>query len=112
MQSACYTRSGGALSCSTCHDPHARASSDVPAYEAVCLSCHGPGSKSKQVACPISPAAKCIDCHMPRRELGGNSRFTDHWIRKPDPAAAPGGDRPPAAAVPAADPAALARAAR
>ena len=42
----------------------------------------GPGQK----ACPISPAANCVGCHMPRREVPGNGRFTDHWIRKPAPA--------------------------
>ena len=34
MQSACYTRSEGALSCVNCHDPHSRAATDRASYEA------------------------------------------------------------------------------
>ena len=40
MQSKCYTRSAGGFSCVTCHDPHARASSDRASYDAKCLDCH------------------------------------------------------------------------
>ena len=79
--SACYAKGFGGLRCTTCHDPHDRASSDHARYEAACLSCHQ--SAGAQKACPVSPASNCVECHMPRREVGGNGRFTDHWIRKP-----------------------------
>ena len=82
--SACYARGLGGLRCISCHDPHDRISTDRVAYEAVCLSCHSADSKPKPRICPTSPASKCIDCHMPRREISGNGWFTDHWIRKPD----------------------------
>jgi hypothetical protein len=79
VQSTCYLRSQGALSCVTCHDPHARASTDRPSYEASCLSCHqGP----TRTPCPVSPSNGCIDCHMPRREVGRGMMMTDHWIRR------------------------------
>src|SRR6185312_11207376 len=78
MQSACYRKSQGALSCVTCHDPHSRLSTARPAYEAACLSCH---SGPSQTACPVSPKAGCIDCHMPKRETAPHLMFTDHWIR-------------------------------
>jgi hypothetical protein len=81
--SACYAGGQGNLRCTTCHDPHDRASSDHSHYEAACLSCHR--SAQAQKACPISPAANCVGCHMPRREVRGNGVFTDHWIRKPAP---------------------------
>ncbi len=81
--SACYAKGVGGLRCTTCHDPHDRASSDHSHYEAACLSCHQ--SAQPQKACPISPAANCVGCHMPRREVRGNGIFTDHWIRKPTP---------------------------
>jgi hypothetical protein len=81
--SACYAKGVGGLRCTTCHDPHDRASSDHSNYEAACLSCHR--SAQAQKACPISPAANCVGCHMPRREIRGNGVFTDHWIRKPTP---------------------------
>ena len=78
MQSACYTRTGGGLSCSTCHDPHARPSTDRASYEAVCLSCHaGP----KKTTCPVDPKVGCVECHMPRRDTTRGMMFTDHWIR-------------------------------
>jgi len=78
MQSKCYTQSAGGLSCVTCHDPHARASSDRTSYEAVCLECH---RATPQTICSVSPERGCIDCHMPRRDSGQKILFTDHWIR-------------------------------
>jgi Cytochrome c554 and c-prime len=78
MQSACYNRTGGGLSCSTCHDPHARPSTDTAAYEAVCLSCHGGPEKT---ACRVDPKGGCIGCHMPLRDTTRGMKFTDHWIR-------------------------------
>lgn len=78
LQSKCYTRTAGGLSCSACHDPHARASRDTTAYEAVCLSCH---RIAPRAICPVSPRAGCLDCHMPPVDSGHGLLFTDHWIR-------------------------------
>jgi hypothetical protein len=78
MQSACYKKSPGRLSCSTCHEPHARTSTDLAEYEAVCLSCHqGPSQR----LCKVSPSAGCVGCHMPRRDASRGMMMTDHWIR-------------------------------
>jgi hypothetical protein len=90
--SACYANGLSGLRCTTCHDPHDRASSDRRHYEAACLSCHG--SAPTQKACLVSPAANCTGCHMPRREVLGNGIFTDHWIRKPSPTPRGGADPP------------------
>jgi hypothetical protein len=54
MQSACYRKSEGALSCVTCHDPHSRASTNRAEYEAQCLSCHHGPAKTQ---CRVSPKA-------------------------------------------------------
>jgi len=78
MQSACYQKSQGTLSCTTCHDPHARTSTDLPAYDAICLSCHqGP----ERTACNISPVTGCVGCHMPKRDASRGMMMVDHWIR-------------------------------
>jgi hypothetical protein len=87
--SACYTKSDGALSCTTCHDPHSRTSKDTASYEETCLACHGhtPRARPAEVvtACPVNPRGGCIECHMPLRAPSkAGLRFTDHWIRKPD----------------------------
>jgi hypothetical protein len=90
MQSKCYRRSAGALSCVTCHDSHARASSDLASYDAKCLECHGghlltatPTSSvpTSGVVCSVSPRERCVECHMPRVDSGQNILFSDHWIR-------------------------------
>jgi hypothetical protein len=77
MQSKCYRESRGALSCVTCHDPHARVSTNPAAYEAACLACH---QHPARATCPVSPRAGCIGCHMPRRDAGQKVLFVDHWI--------------------------------
>ncbi len=104
LQSRCYRESGGGFSCVTCHDPHARASSDRPAYNATCRSCHGgdskdsgssvgdpngrPAATAQGLPCPREPSGDCIGCHMPRVHTGQGVLFADHWIRvgpRPDP---------------------------
>jgi predicted CXXCH cytochrome family protein len=78
MQSRCFKQSEGALNCVSCHDPHARPSTDLTSYEAVCLGCHqAPGRRD----CPVSPRSGCIDRHMPRLDAGQGVKFADHWIR-------------------------------
>ena len=41
-KSRCFTASGGALTCLTCHDPHRRVDPElrVEHFRAACLSCH------------------------------------------------------------------------
>jgi hypothetical protein len=78
MQSACFLKSEGRLNCSTCHDPHARSSTDLMAYQARCLDCHGQASRT---ACPVNPTEGCVGCHMPRRDVGRGMMMSDHWIR-------------------------------
>ncbi len=78
--SKCFTESGGTLSCTKCHDPHAK--SDPRSHRAACLGCHqptdcGPGHGSK-------PDAACADCHMRQGDTSDipHVQFTDHFIRK------------------------------
>jgi predicted CXXCH cytochrome family protein len=94
MQSRCYLESGGSFSCVTCHDPHARASTDRTAYNAICLRCHTGDAEADTHApaggatvgrsgspCPRSPRVGCVDCHMPRVDAGQFYLVSDHWIR-------------------------------
>ncbi len=51
LQSRCFRESRGAFSCVTCHDPHARASTDRVAYNTTCRSCHsGEGYCASSIA--------------------------------------------------------------
>jgi hypothetical protein len=74
-QSACFRKSGGALSCITCHDPHERPSNDEAAYNARCRNCHG---QSRHPAADLG--SDCVACHMPRVSPQAYLRFTNHWI--------------------------------
>lgn len=93
MKSACFVKSGEALSCSTCHDPHTDVSTDKQHYEKVCLSCHSaragvqPVSQNltKGRSCPVNPRTDCVACHMPPRRIFKDSPvptyLADHFIR-------------------------------
>lgn len=116
LQSRCFRESGGAFSCVTCHDPHARASTDRASYVAVCLSCHDgrrtspggpppqptarPPGKARRTApghpCPVQPRGDCVECHMPRVDAGQHVLFADHWIRlrRPGDSTGPRGPAP------------------
>jgi tetratricopeptide (TPR) repeat protein len=110
--SRCYTESRGALSCTTCHDPHRDAETSPGYYDAKCLACHTPGGPAPpahaeadgarpltlddampRTPCTVSPSEGCVGCHMPAREnVLPHTRFTDHFIRvHPVGEAAPGG---------------------
>jgi tetratricopeptide (TPR) repeat protein len=96
--SRCFTESGDALDCVTCHDPHQNVATSSAHYEARCLSCHagavrsarlparperaGNADASRQTPCPINPKEGCIACHMPAvKNVIPHTSFTDHFIR-------------------------------
>jgi hypothetical protein len=94
QRSRCY-QSSPAMSCATCHDPHApRQESKVQAavsYSAACLKCHQwtACGQSKRLGHAI--VNNCIDCHMPVEatnvivsETAGSTlqaRLRNHWIK-------------------------------
>ena len=85
--SQCFQKSGGALSCLTCHDPHERHRRDDPAYyRQKCVGCHNGGTHPPKAVCQEQRPSDCVGCHMPRvavpRRSGKEShlRFSNHWI--------------------------------
>jgi hypothetical protein len=102
IASRCFRESRGGFSCVTCHDPHARASSDRGSYLAVCGSCHPADRAAVPPAghagnpCPVAPRGDCVACHMPRVDAGQHVLFADHWIRVRRPGEPAGPIRGPA----------------
>jgi tetratricopeptide (TPR) repeat protein len=90
-QSRCFLKSGGALSCLTCHDPHRRVpeneSERAAHFRAACLSCHRQTLKA-HAGEPARLEGDCVSCHMPKRRTQDviHVVMTDHLIRR-----APGG---------------------
>jgi len=87
-QSVCNIRSGDAMSCTSCHDPHHEpaASERVSYYRGKCLACHG----TKFASTHHSEQPDCTACHMPSSlSLDvAHTEVTDHRIpRKPSSAA-------------------------
>jgi hypothetical protein len=73
MASACFQKSGK-LSCATCHDAHAPAVRNDPAfYASKCAGCHSTRSRKCKT--------DCVGCHMPKSNPAPHLTFTDHRIR-------------------------------
>ena len=70
-QSACFLKSAGRLTCTTCHNPHESAMGNP---DAVCGQCH----ESHGVA------GSCVACHMPKRQASDaiHIAVTDHRIAR------------------------------
>jgi tetratricopeptide (TPR) repeat protein len=83
--SACFLKTEGKLTCTTCHDPHeAKRTSD--GYNAICRECHS--HLSTQVTSHRGAAAPdCIVCHMPKRRTEDvvHAVMTDHFIQRQKP---------------------------
>jgi predicted CXXCH cytochrome family protein len=82
-RSACFLKSAGKLTCTSCHNPHqaARGESAVRGYRKVCVGCH------PRVTGPAHPGlqdSNCVTCHMPaqRTEDAVHVVMTDHFIQR------------------------------
>ena len=86
LQSDCFRLSRGAMTCTTCHDPHRklRGKEAVSHYRERCLSCHNRPSIS---AHGETPPGDCTACHMPKRRAEDvvHAVMTDHLIRRRPP---------------------------
>ena len=77
--SACRRQSNGALTCTSCHDPHVQvsASQRTEFYRARCLTCHSTLAETHHVE-----TRDCTSCHMPRLSSIdiSHTMVTDHRI--------------------------------
>lgn len=95
-----------ALTCVTCHDPHAADPADKmaalerPAGNGVCTRCHVDKRDDAGLAAhthhrPDGAGAACINCHMPQKNMGLAYALTRyHRIGSPTERARVEGDRP------------------
>jgi Flp pilus assembly protein TadD len=79
-QSVCKKKSGDAMSCTSCHDPHSTVEPQdkVDFYRAKCLNCHGAKFAAKHHA----KQQHCTACHMqalPSTDVA-HTEVTDHRI--------------------------------
>ena len=81
MKSACFLKSNGKLTCTTCHNPHAAARGEeaIRRYVKVCQSCHADAHRASE---------NCVECHMPKRRTEDvvHAVMTDHFIQRNRPA--------------------------
>ncbi len=69
--SKCYKMSN-ALTCNTCHDPHANEKGNLALFSQRCISCHSSGH-TDAVTCKMTAALgpainqDCVSCHMPEQ---------------------------------------------
>ena len=83
-QSQCKKKSGDAMSCTSCHDPHRSPSAEerVAYYRGKCVACHGVSFADKHHA----DHSDCVACHMPASPSAdvAHTQVTDHRIpRRP-----------------------------
>jgi len=86
MQSQCFLQSKGAMTCTTCHDPHREVASQ--GYAEVCLKCHGAKVTALTGAGSHPAGSDCTGCHMPKRRTQDAVHvvMTDHLIQRKKPA--------------------------
>jgi predicted CXXCH cytochrome family protein len=83
LKSACMRKSGGRMTCTTCHDPHGSPAPEerVAFYRQKCLQCHNAAGFA---ASHHAENRDCTACHMARPPSNdiAHEQVTDHWIRK------------------------------
>jgi predicted CXXCH cytochrome family protein len=83
-QSRCFLASGGALTCTSCHNPHKALRGDeaVRHYKEACMRCHGVAQAGLPSDDRHSSIADCARCHMPpsRPSDAIHIVITDHLI--------------------------------
>ena len=74
-KSACFLKSAGKITCTTCHDPHRVQTASE--YNETCRTCHTAGTH-------VNAKTECTGCHMPKRRTEDviHVAVTDHYIQK------------------------------
>lgn len=90
MQSQCFLRSRGSLTCVTCHNPHEPLASGPKAaahYDGICRNCHASALENLVSAGRHPANTECIGCHMPVRRTTDvvHVVMTDHLIQRRKP---------------------------
>ena len=80
-KSQCFLKSGGALKCTTCHDPHNTARAD---YTGACRKCHAQALGRLVAEGRHTSSIDCVGCHMPKRRTDDvvHVVMTDHFIQR------------------------------
>lgn len=93
-QSLCKRKSGDAMSCVSCHDPHSSPTAEetISYYRSKCLACHGSSFGTKHYA----NKPDCRLCHMPAvtSEDVDHTQATDHRILRLPPMPVPNPNPP------------------
>lgn len=83
-RSSCFTKSGGKMTCTSCHDPHERPEAKLKdaTFRNRCLTCHSERGCNQPLTVRNTKNDSCIACHMPRRESTSiaHAAVTDHHI--------------------------------
>jgi hypothetical protein len=86
-QSECKKKSGDAMSCTSCHNPHQSPSEEdrVAFYRGKCLACHGADFATRH----HPDRSDCVACHMPASASTdiAHTEVTDHRIPRRPPVA-------------------------
>jgi predicted CXXCH cytochrome family protein len=83
IQSACFRKSSGRMTCTTCHDPHGSPTPEdrVAFFRSKCLACH---NSPAFVSHHHADQPDCTACHMAsvKSEDIAHEQITDHFIQK------------------------------
>jgi tetratricopeptide (TPR) repeat protein len=89
-KSACFQKSAGQMTCTTCHNPHdvLRGEEAARHYSETCRGCHGRSFDRLVESGRHTEAADCLAFHMPKRRTDDVVRvvMTDHYIQRHKPA--------------------------
>lgn len=79
QHSECFRQTGGAITCTDCHNPHRDAADVAERATKTCLRCHATDNPAHASICPINASSGCAGCHMPSVPVNG-FKVADHWI--------------------------------